>query len=204
MKYGIIIGSHRSKSESSKVAGYVKRQLKKSDKSATFYVLDLRNNPLPLWDESKWKPKGKVQTKWKPYSTKLKSCDAYVVISPEWAGMVPAGLKNIFLLCDKKELSHKPALIVTVSAGRGGAYPVSELRMSSYKNTQICYMPDHVIVRHVKDVLNDDRIDKNNKNDYYIKKRLIYSLGVLGVYAKAFKGIRKSNKIDLTSFPFGM
>jgi hypothetical protein len=39
-------------------------------------------------------------------------------------------------------------LIIAVSGGAGGgAYPVAELRMSSYKNSRICYLPEHLIVR---------------------------------------------------------
>ena len=42
-------------------------------------------------------------------------------------------------------MAHKPGLIVTVSAGLGGSYPVTELRISSHKNTRLCYIPDHVL-----------------------------------------------------------
>ena len=57
------------------------------------------------------------------------------------------------------QLGHKPALIVTVSSADGGAYPVAELRMSSYKNNRICYLPEHVILRNVERILNDDAKD---------------------------------------------
>ena len=46
---------------------------------------------------------------------------------------MPAGLKNFFLLFGQNELGQKPALMVTVSSGDGGAYLVAELRMSTYK-----------------------------------------------------------------------
>ena len=77
-----------------------------------------------------------------PISNKLASSDAFIVISPEWHGMAPAGLKNFFLMWGKGELAHKPALIITVSSGDGGSYPVAELRMSSYKNNRICFLPE--------------------------------------------------------------
>ncbi|MBT4446137.1 NAD(P)H-dependent oxidoreductase [archaeon] len=204
MKYGIIIGSHRSASESTKVGKYIAAELKKLDSKSSSTIIDLRDNPLPLWDESKWDPKGNLTKLWKPYSTKLKSCDAFVVISPEWAGMVPAGLKNFFLYCGNTEVGHKPAMIVTVSSGRGGHYPNAELRMSSYKNNHICYVPDHVVVSGVKDVLNDDKLDEENKGDFYIKQRIEYSLKMLGVYADAFVKIRKSEVIDYEKYPYGM
>ena len=73
-----------------------------------------------------------------------------MVIAPEWHGQVPAGLKNFFLICGRAEVGHKPALITTVSSGDGGAYPVAELRMSSYKNNRICYIPEQLIIRNVE------------------------------------------------------
>ena len=68
--------------------------------------------------------------------------------------MVPAALKNFFLLY-RAELVDKLGLIVSVSTGAGGAYPGAELRMSSYKNTHLWYIPEHVIVRGVRDLFND-------------------------------------------------
>ena len=88
--------------------------------------------------------------------------DELVVMSPEWSGMVPAGLKNFFLLCGADHLAHKPGLIVGVSASLGGSYPIAELRTSSYKNTRLCYIPDHVIVRNVGQMLKADRADKGS------------------------------------------
>jgi NAD(P)H-dependent FMN reductase len=204
MKYGIIIGSHRKKSQSTKVGKFVANHLKKVDKTAKTYVLDLAGNPLPFWDEDRWKSGSKINKQWAPYSHQLKGCDAFVIVSPEWSGMVPAGLKNFFLHCDTNELAHKPALIVTVSAGRGGSYPVAELRMSSYKNTHICYIPEHVIVQNVKDVLNDTKLDESNKADAYIKKRLEYSLKVLREYGKAFSKISNNKVLDYKNYPYGM
>ena len=49
------------------------------------------------------------------------------VVSPEWNGMVPSMLTNFFLLCSNNELAHKPGLLVGVSSGTGGSYPVAEL-----------------------------------------------------------------------------
>jgi NAD(P)H-dependent FMN reductase len=207
MKYLIVVGSHRAKSQSSKVGKYIAQEIKAKQKSVSVSIIDLRLNPLPLWDESKWKKGSKLVKQWAPYSKRIQQADALVIISPEWSGMVPAGLKNFFLLCDKHELAHKPALLVGVSASRGGAYPVAELRMSSYKNTFICYLPEHIIVRNVEKVLNDTKLnkdDKDDKDDYYIKKRLSHALTMLSVYGKAFQKIRKSKKIDLKTYPFGM
>jgi len=56
--------------------------------------------------------------------------------------MAPAGLKNFFLYAGNTALAHKPAYLVGISASRGGSYPIAELRMSSYKNSYLCYIPN--------------------------------------------------------------
>jgi NAD(P)H-dependent FMN reductase len=205
MKTTIIVGSHRNESQSTKVGEYIGHILSETYPTDEQYIFNLKNNPLPLWSEDKWE-EGETEIKklWKPISQELKTADSFIIISPEWSGMVPAGLKNFFLMCDKQELAHKPALIISVSASRGGRYPIAELRMSSYKNTRICYIPDHVIIEHVNDVLNDTKIDESNKSDFYIKQRLNYSLNILHTYATAFVQIRESDVFNHKKFPHGM
>ncbi|HLD04873.1 MAG TPA: NAD(P)H-dependent oxidoreductase [Candidatus Nanoarchaeia archaeon] len=202
MKCAIIVGSHRPASESSKVGRFIEHQLKEGKHDVS--VLDLGKTHLPLWSEEKWDASSALNKLWKPYSDQLKAAEAFVVISPEWSGMVPAGLKNIFLLCEDYELANKPALIIAVSASRGGSYPVAELRMSSYKNTFICYIPEHVIVRSVKDVLNDFNMDESKKEDFYIKNRIIYSLKILEQYALALNKVRESGIFDYEQYEYGM
>ena len=203
MKVAVISGSHRSGSESWKVARYAQQQVAAAADVSSTYALDLADNPLPLWDPEAWQPSEKWERIWSPISAELTASDAFVIVAPEWSGMVPAGLKNFFLLCSRGELAHKPALIVGVSASTGGAYPIAELRMSSYKNTYLCYIPDHVIVRNVRGLLND-REAPQSPDDERIRERLRYALGVLVQYGKALQQVRKSGAIDLAKYPFGM
>ncbi len=156
MKITIVAGSHRREAESARVARYLEQELNKLGINDT-YLLSLSGNPLPLWDEDVWSGDENWKSLWGPISKELKSSDGLVVVAPEWSGMVPPGLKNFFLLCGADVLAHKPGLIVTVSAGAGGSYPVTELRISSYKNTRLCYIPDHVIVRNVGQMLHGDQ-----------------------------------------------
>jgi NAD(P)H-dependent FMN reductase len=197
---GIVSGSHRQVSQSAKVSGYIEKQLLALGENPV--VFSLAKNPFPLWNESIRDKDETWERLWKPVSQQLAACEGFVIISPEWSGMVPAGLKNFFLLCGKNELAHKPGLIVTVSTSIGGAYPVAELRMSSYKNTRICYIPDHVIVRTAEKMLNSD--EPADDHDRRLRERIQYSLKVLGVYTKAFGAVRGSEAIDLKRFPYGM
>ncbi|NLF73591.1 MAG: NAD(P)H-dependent oxidoreductase [Candidatus Anammoximicrobium sp.] len=201
MKIALVAGSHRREAESARVAQYIQRELNTLGISDT-YLFSLSANPLPLWDEEVWEGGEKWKTLWGPVSQQLKSAAAVVVVAPEWSGMAPAGLKNFFLLCSGDVLAHKPGLIVTVSASLGGSYPVDELRTSSYKNTRLCYIPDHVIVRNVGQMLRGDQAA--DEHDAALRKRITYSLRVLIEYAKALQAVRDSGVVDLKTFPYGM
>ncbi len=201
MKISIIAGSHRHEAESARVARYVEAVLRNSGVSET-YLFSLADNPLPLWDEGVWNDDPKWQRLWSPIEAELAGSDGFVVVSPEWSGMAPAGLKNFFLLCGNDVLAHKPGLIVTVSAALGGTYPVAELRMSSYKNTRLCYIPDHVIVRNVGRMLHGDQ--PGDKHDEALRARIDYSVRILLAYAQALRSVREVGVIDLNTFPYGM
>jgi NAD(P)H-dependent FMN reductase len=203
MKITIISGSHREDAQSMKVARYIQEQLDKGlcDES---WLYSLSGNPLPLWDEGVWDKTPEWERLLNPIRAQLADSDGFVVIAPEWHGQVPAGLKNFFLLFGKNELGHKPALIVSVSAGRGGAYPVAELRMSSYKNSRICYIPEHVIVRDVERVLNTVPDENDVASDEFYRERIVWSLRMLREYALALRAVRGSGITVNDKFKNGM
>ncbi|WP_029134916.1 NADPH-dependent FMN reductase [Sedimenticola selenatireducens] len=204
MKITIISGSHRNPSQSMKVARHIRQVLQDSDYCDAAEIFSLAGNPLPLWDQRIWEDDPEWEEILQPMRSLFGSSDAFVVVSPEWHGQVPAGLKNLFLLCSKNEVGHKPALIVTVSSGDGGAYPVAELRMSSYKNNRICYIPEQIIVRHVEGILNEDPADNNTDADAYFRERIAWALTLLDHYALALKPIRASGITQHKKFSNGM
>lgn len=203
MKIAIINGSSRQQAQSLKVAGFVEDMLLDKGLCDEVYRFDLTDNPLPLWDESIWSGSEEWKKLLNPVSEELADSDGFVVIVPEWHGMAPSALKNFFLMWGKGELAHKPALIVSVSSGDGGAYPVAELRMSSYKNNRICYIPEQLIIRHVESVLNDEG-DNNPDADAYFRARSEYALKILREYAIAMKSIRASGVTFDERFKNGM
>ena len=140
MKFFILSGSHRAEAQTLKVANYAKSVLLHEHAGAEIYLYSLSGNPLPLWDEASG---GAPDAIWDPISAELKAADALVIMTPEWSGMATPGVKNFLLNCTADEIGHKPALIVTVSASRGGSYPVAELRMSGYKNNRLAWIPEH-------------------------------------------------------------
>jgi NAD(P)H-dependent FMN reductase len=201
LKITILNGSSRKQSQSGKVARFIDAKLREQAGVSTYY-LSLENNPLPMWDESIWDDAPMWKTVWNPIKAELQSTDAFIFVVPEWSGMVPPAVKNFFLLCSHQELGHKPALIVAISSSRGGAYPVNELRISSYKNTRLLYLPEHFIVRDVEKMFNG--ATPESEDDTYLRLRLDYCLKLLQAYGKSMKEIRSSGIIDHKAFPNGM
>lgn len=202
MKYTIVSGSTRKNSQSFKVSKYLEFILQTQLKEEV-YILNLAEANLKFWDESFWDKEVEFDANWTLAKKELDSSDAIVIVAPEWNGMIPPALKNFFHLAVKKELSNKPGLIVSVSEALNGVYPITELRMNSHKNTHLCYIPQHVIVRKVKTVLNNlETVD--NEDDTLIRRRIDSSLKILVEYAKAFKLIRASNAVVNYPFSNGM
>ena len=203
MKIGIITGSHRRDSQSAKVGRFLSTQLDAKDGVAS-WMLDLGKTPLPLWDEDLWNQ----GTQWSGIpglKATLDDCDGFVFVAPEWHGMVPAALKNFFLLwAATGELSHKPALPCAVSAGDGGAYVISELRMSSYKNNRLCWIPEQLIARDVNAICNEDSTQNDSKRHNAFAERSRYALDLLLAYAAALSSVRDSGLVDHDTFMNGM
>jgi len=203
VKISIISGSHRNPSQSEKVARHIEKTLQQ-EQGVDTWLYALADNPLPLWDQTIWEDDPQWKDLLAPIREQLESSDGFVIVSPEWHGQVPSGLNNFFLLFNRFELGHKPALIVAVSSADGGAYPVAELRMSSYKNNRICYIPEQVIVRNVENVLNDNAEDNKQEADSYFRERISWSLEILKAYAGAMKPMRESGQMHHNKFGNGM
>lgn len=204
MKISIISGSHRNPSQSEKVARYLEQTLSNDFDDIVPWVYTLADNPLPLWDQSLWENNEEWNQRLAPIKQQLSESDGFIIISPEWHGQVPAGLKNFFLMFSRFEMGHKPALIVSVSSGDGGAYPVAELRMSSYKNNRICYIPEQLILRNIEKILNQNTADNDESADSYFRERISWTLDILRGYAAALKLMRESTAIHHDKFGNGM
>ena len=197
LNIALVAGSSRSNSQSAKVARFLQQRLIQLGHSseAQCQVLDLGQNPLPLWPADENGP-------WPLYSQQLAAADAVLIISPEWNGMACPAIKNFFIYASKAELAHKPGLLVGVSSGVGGSYPISELRASSYKNCRLCYLPEHLIVRGVEKVLNSP--EPADADDARLHARIDYELDILHKYAQALRPVRASIDMSNPAFANGM
>ena len=180
MNISVIAASHRENSQSKRIAEIINSKLNFFDKLIKATVIDLASLKLPFWSPEKKKGNGIWGDTWKNVSNTLNNSSGFILVVPEYGGMATPQAKNLFLLCEKGELAHKPGLIVSISSGTGGSYPISELRSSSYKNTHIMWIPENMIIRSVEQFLPGmhgqdipDWID--NRLDYCLKILLAYS-----------------------------
>lgn len=192
----IITGSHRKKSESNRIANIIVKNC--SLIFEKILIHDLAVMDIPFWDEEVWENKDEWSKVLTPVKNDIKRSDAYIFITPEWGGMIPPKLKNYLLFGDQRIFGHKPALIVSISSGMGGAYPINELRTSGYKNTKINFIPEHIILRNVESLFIND-----NDLDARILKRIIFCIQILFEYTKAMVLVRNS-KLDFKNYPYGM
>src|SRR5210317_1013283 len=188
MKISIISASHRINSQSKKISSLIKDNLFKMDSEIDINILDLADSGLPLWSPEKKDGKGIWGEAWNSISSNLDESDGFVLVVPEYGGMATPAAKNIFLLYGNGELAHKPGLIVSVSSGNGGAYPISELRSSSYKNTHLMWIPENIIIRNVEE-FNSGAHGKNIPE--WLDNRIDYVLKLLLTYALKMKPIRE-------------
>ena len=201
MNLVIINGSHRTKSNSRKVSDRLKQIADKVGfKSAS--IVDLHEELPVLWNEDFWDSESEQFKERNKLTPRLENADAFVLVSPEYGGMASPIIKNFLLSCSTKETGHKPAVLVGVSAGEGGTYPISEIRSFAFKNSFLCFIPANIIVKNSNDVFNDDL----NTSDS--EQRLLdyseYAINILLSYASALTEVRSSGGIDFEKYPYGV
>ena len=199
MKVSIISASHRHNSQSKKVSEFIFHNLLRLQSNLNLFSIDLAELSLPLWSPDKKNGEGIWGETWSSISENLSNSDGFILIVPEYGGMATPAAKNLFLLCGNGEFSHKPGLIVSVSSGNGGAYPIAELRSSSYKNTHIMWIPENIIIRNVEE-FNPGSHGENIPD--WLDRRIDYVLNLLLAYASNMKPLRE--KVNRKDFGNGM
>ena len=196
----IITGSNRAESGSSKVADYVAQAVGEYGADSCT-VLDAGEMNLPMFgqkccDEDGCQNQIEQKQDTEFLQNTLSQTHALVIIAPEWNGTIPPALQNILMYLDRSMVGHKPVLLVGVSAGIGGSYPIAQLRSFGFKNNRALIIPDHVIVRN----LNDDF----DESDHPIGPRIKESVQELAVYAKHMNHVRDELTFDYERYKNGM
>lgn len=194
MKIAVVVGSNRPDSGSRKVANYIIPVVESHQ--CQIELFDMFEIDLPMWSADMWDSSSDQSRKWVAHESRLKECDGLVVLAPEWNGTVPPSLQNFVMHLNREIVGHKPALLVGVSSGIGGTYPVAELKSSINKNNRMLLIPDHVIVRHV-----DGDFDSG---EHPIGPRIKESVEELLLYARHMQNLRQELSFDYQTYKNGM
>ncbi|AOM40043.1 NADPH-dependent FMN reductase [Xenorhabdus hominickii] len=197
MKLVLISGSQRPNSHSQRIAHYLQKL--SQEHGFTTQLLELSNVELPLHDGYATDISAETHP-WQAVAQHLRESEAFIFITPEWHGMATPALKNLLLYCSVTELGHKPALLASVSAGMNGVYPLTELRMTGFKNNHVCFLPDHLIFRQSDNLISADLICSNSE----FEGRTNYTLKLLKSYAQALKQVREDIGEESKNYPYGM
>jgi NAD(P)H-dependent FMN reductase len=124
---GIVIGSTRQGRFGDKPAQWI-LELAQARSDMAFELIDLRDHPLPFFDEPvspAWAPvQNEAAQRW---AAKLGTLDGLIVVTPEYNHGPSAVLKNAFDYA-YKEFSRKPIAFVGYG-GVGAARAMEQLRM---------------------------------------------------------------------------
>jgi len=194
LRIAVVSTSPRHGSQSARVAASCSRWLGRRGVAAD--TLDLALVRLPTAGLNQPPP---AQTDWPDVDGTLRACDALVLVVPEWGGMAPPAAKNLLLLCDDRQLAHKPVLLVGVSTGQGGAYPLAELRLAAFKNNFALWLPLQVILRAVDGALATDLEPPDSAQEL----RLSEGLAMVREYARLLQPAR-SRLLAVSTFTFGV
>ena len=199
MKISLISTSHRKKSQSQRISNILKEIILRNHNRIDCYSLDMHESEIPLWTSNRKENLKFWEKDFKNISNELENSDGFIIIVPEYGGMATPNSKNFFLVFNNGELFHKPGLIVSISSGNGGAYPISELRSSSYKNSHIMWIPENIIIRNV------EQFSPGNHGELipeWIDNRINYACNLLINYSECLKPIQQ--KINRKDFGNGM
>ncbi len=202
MRLTIVSSSHRLGANSAKIGEFIKRHEIESGVYQDVQHFDLAKLNIPMWEEGLTDTDPKWRDSWFGLKEVLQYSHALVLITPEWGGMATPQLKNLLLLCSGQELGHKPGLLISVSSGISGAYPIAELKMTAFKNNQMLVLPDHLIVRDADNVLNGEAV--NGQRDMALRERLAHQLRTLSAYSKSLSEMRANVDFDLLQYAYGM
>ena len=182
----VVSGSTQPDGQSHKVTGHIAGRLRARGAAARTVNLHELNPPYfghhrdPAWQE-----------RWRPVESDLPKVSGLVLVAPEYNGSASPALFS-FMHYVGDHLAHKPVLPVGVSAGRGGAYPLANLRQNGFKDPGYVMVPADVIVSHVHRLFNGSGTDESAaEEEREVRLRIDKALDVLLAYAAALE------KLDL-------
>ena len=151
----IVSGSQRLPSASKQLSDYLCQNKLSSLQDVEYKQLDLASFPSLLNHYgSSSEHNAEMHKNKDDVLSLLYWCDSVIIIAPEWGGMIPPALVNLFLLtangsANGLPLGHKPGFAIGISASGGGANPISLLKAYAAKNSHLSWLSLHAVVNNV-------------------------------------------------------
>jgi NAD(P)H-dependent FMN reductase len=189
-KIAIIVGSIREGRVTDKLAKWVAEEV---GKVSEVEVLDLRDYPLPLFNESvppRYNPDRKPGTEVKKWLDKMAEFDGYVIVTPEYNRSFPGTLKNALDTLGN-EVADKPVGLVG-HGSVGGAQAIASLRITLPGNGLIALPNALFFTDGVGDAIDSEGMLKAELQDtpYGPQAQLTGLVASLVKYAEALKAVR--------------
>jgi NAD(P)H-dependent FMN reductase len=127
-KIAVVVGSTREGRQTDKLAAWVVRELARN---AEAEVLDLRDYPMPFFDEAvspRYNPNRAPSPEVKKWLDKVAQFDGFVLVTPEYNRSTSAVLKNAIDYLDF-QMERKPVALVG-HGSTGGAQAIATLRIA--------------------------------------------------------------------------
>ena len=189
-KIAVIIGSTREGRMTDKLAAWAAKEV---EKHAGVEIVDLRDYPMPFFDEAispRYNPDRKPSEQVKKWLDKVAEFDGYVAVTPEYNRTMSAVLKNALDVLDY-QMENKPVALVA-HGSTGGAQAVASLRMAFPGVGAITLPPALFFTDRVGEAIDEQGVLKAElaENPYGPQANLTVQAEKLVQYAEALKSLR--------------
>jgi len=148
-------------------------------------MLDLRDYPMPFFNEPMSPSGGHYAEEAKPWAEKIAQADGFVIVAAEYNHGPTAVLKNA-LDHLYREWNNKPVGFVSYGGGAGGARAVQQLRLNSIE-LQMAPIRDAVVIPMARTAFDENGQPKNDA----LNDRATALLNQLIWWARALKTARE-------------
>ena len=189
-KIAVVIGATREGRSTDKLANWAAKEVAKK---AELEVLDLRDYPMPFFDElisPRYNPERQPAPEVKKWLDKVAEFDGYVLVTPEYNRTTSGVLKNAIDVL-AYEMENKPVALVA-HGSTGGAQAVASLRMALPGVGAVTIPQALFFTDAVGQSIDDDGILKSELQDnpYGPQANLSTQVDTLTKFAEALKAVR--------------
>lgn len=183
----VVLGSIREGRSGDKVSSWVIEESKKRNPEFNYELIDLKDYPMKLYEESKHpamlngNTSDKIANKW---IKKVKDADGFIFVTPEYNHLPSSVLKNA-IDYPYNEWAKKPIAYVSYGGASGGSRVVELLRLAAIEQHMIP-IRESVVIQFVGQKIKDNKLIP----DGYMENALNSTFEELEWWVKLMKSAR--------------